>query len=54
MVFQQIFFFEKKTLMTCETLPLPLYKILAEVLSVMTWLSSGGCAFFPIMGLLKM
>ena len=27
---------------------------LAEVLSVMmTWLSSGGCAFFPIMGLSK-
>jgi len=32
-----------------------LYQILAEVLSVMmTWLSSGGCAFFPIMGLSKM
>jgi len=31
-----------------------LYQILAEVLSViMTWLSSGGCAFFPIMGLSK-
>jgi len=30
------------------------YQILAEVLSVMmTWLSSGGCAFFPIMGLSK-
>ena len=32
-----------------------LYQILAaEVLLVMmTWLSSGGCAFFPIMGLSK-
>ena len=31
-----------------------LYQILAEVLSaIMTWLSSGGCAFFPIMGLSK-